>query len=76
MNRLQKPVLLLVNPASGKGNAVHLLKERVIPLFQSVDVKHEIIQTGTRCVVLDTVTDSKKSKNKTNFSTSSHLEQK
>ena len=44
--RFHKPVLVLVNPASGKGHAARLFKEKIAPMFQESYVGYEVIETG------------------------------
>ena len=37
---------MLVNPASGKGHAAKLFKEKIAPMFQEAYVGYEVIETG------------------------------
>lgn len=47
--RFDKPVLVLANPASGKGHAKKLFKEKISPMLQEAYVGYEVLETGEFC---------------------------
>lgn len=46
MKRFSKPLLVLLNPASGKGQAKKLFDEKILPMFKEAGVPHDLIVTS------------------------------
>lgn len=45
-SRFSKPVLFIINPASGKGMGRRWFKEKVVPMLQEAYIEFESIETG------------------------------
>lgn len=41
----KKPILILINPHSGKGQSVYIFKKSVLPILKSKQIEHEIFIT-------------------------------
>lgn len=52
LQRFSKPILVLVNPASGRCQAGKLIAESTAPLLDDAGVDYKIVFTGTRSCAL------------------------
>jgi len=54
-NAIKRRFLILVNPASGKGKALKIAKENLLPILTEAEIEHELVETQRQNHALEIV---------------------